>query len=121
MYPLIEEMRDATGAYLAAQPVAFHCSDEVPWFTGTPAFPDRLEPIQLTRYEMEAFAYKAKNMGVNYIGSCCGSIASHVREMARALGKYDEPEVWQPNPDDPMSETEFNWKRRQPEDSENID
>ena len=121
MYPLIEEMRDATSAYLAAQPVAFHCSDEVPWFTGTPAFPDRLEPIQLTRYEMEAFAYKAKNMGVNYIGSCCGSIASHVREMARALGKYDEPEVWQPNPDDPMSETEFNWKRRQPEDSENID
>ncbi len=117
MYPLIGEMRDATSAYLAAQPVAFQCSDEVQWFTGTPAFPDRLEPIQLTRYEMEAFAYKAKNMGVNYIGSCCGSIASHVREMARALGKYDEPEVWQPNPDDPMSETEFNWKRRQPENS----
>ena len=115
MYPLIEEMRDTTSAYLAAQPVAFHCSDEVQWFTGTPAFPDRLEPIQLTRYEMEAFANKAKNMGVNYIGSCCGSVASHVREMARALGKYDEPEVWQPNPDDPMSETEFNWKRRQPE------
>ena len=114
-YPIIEEMRNATGAYLAAQPVAFRCSDEVPWFTGTPAFPDRLEPTQLTRYEMEAFASKAKNMGVNYIGSCCGSIASHVREMARALGKYDEPEAWQPDPDDPMSETEFNWKRRQPE------
>ena len=114
-YPLIEEMRNATGAYIAAQPVAFRCSDEVPWFTGTPAFPDRLDPTQLTRYEMEAFASKAKNMGVNYIGSCCGSGASHVREMARALGKYDEPEVWQANPDDPMSETEFNWKRRQPE------
>ena len=114
-YPIIEEMRNATSAYLAAQPVAFRCSDEVPWFTGTPAFPDRLDPTQLTRYEMEAFASKAKNMGVNYIGSCCGSGASHVREMARALGKYDEPEVWEPNPDDPMSETEFNWKRRQPE------
>ena len=57
---------------------------------------------------METFAYKAKNMGVNYIESCCGSTASHVREMARALGKYDEPKVWQPNPDAPMSETEFN-------------
>ena len=113
MYPLIEEMRSATGAHLAAQPVAFRCSNEVPWFTGTPAFPDRLDPTQLTRYEMEAFASKAKDMGVNYIGSCCGSGASHVREMARALGKYDELEVWQPNPDDPMSETEFNWKRRQ--------
>ena len=113
MYPLIEEMRRAIDGYLAAQPVAYRCSDEVPWFTGTPAFPDRLEPTQLTRYDMEAFAYKARDMGVNYIGSCCGSIASHVREMARALGKYhDEPE-WQPNPDEPMSETEFNWKRRQ--------
>ena len=27
MYPLIEEMRNATGAYLAAQPVAFRCSE----------------------------------------------------------------------------------------------
>ena len=74
MYPLIEDMRSATGAYLAAQPVAFRCSDEVPWFTGTPAFPDRLDPTQLTRYEMEAFASKAKNMGVNYIGSAAAAV-----------------------------------------------
>ena len=42
-----------------------------------------------------------------------GSIACHVREMARALGKDQEQPVWQPNPDAPMSETEFNWQRRQ--------
>jgi betaine-homocysteine S-methyltransferase len=113
MYPLIEEMRAAIDGYLAAQPVAFRCSDEVPWFTGTPAFPDRLEPTQLTRYEMADFARRAKAMGVNYIGGCCGVIASHLREMARALGKYQEQPVWQPNPDAPMSETEFNWERRQ--------
>ncbi len=113
MYPLIEEMRRATQGYLAAQPVAFRCSDETPWFTGTPAFPDRLEPTQLTRYEMADFARRAKDMGVNYIGSCCGSIACHVREMARALGKYHEPQVWQARPEAPMSETEYNWERRQ--------
>jgi len=113
MYPLIEDMRRATDGYPAAQPVAFRCSDEVPWFTGTSAFPDQLEPTQLTRYEMANFARKAKDMGVNYIGGCCGVIASHLREMARALGKYQERPVWQPNPDTPMSETEFNWERRQ--------
>ena len=43
----------------------------------------------------------------------CGSIATHVREMARALGKYQEKPVWQADPDAPMSETEFNWERRQ--------
>lgn len=113
MYPIIQDMRRATDGYLAAQPVAFRCSDAVPWFTGTPAFPDRLEPTQLTRYDMGDFARRARDLGVNYIGSCCGSIASHVREMARALGKYHEQSVWQPNPDAPMSETEFNWERRQ--------
>jgi betaine-homocysteine S-methyltransferase len=111
-YPIIESMRRGTKGYLAAQPVAFRCSDEIPWFTGTPAFPDRLDPIQLTRYEMGDFATKARDMGVNYIGSCCGSVACHVREMARALGKYTEAPVWQANPDAPMSETEFNWDRR---------
>jgi betaine-homocysteine S-methyltransferase len=113
MYPLIEEMRRATSGYLAAQPVAFRCSAEVPWFTGTPAFPDQLEPTQLTRYEMADFARKAKEMGVNYVGSCCGSIASHVREMAKVLDKYHGQAVWTPKPDAPMSETEFNWERRQ--------
>ena len=30
-------------------------------------------------------------------------------EMARALGKKEKMEIWQPLPDSPMSETEFNW------------
>lgn len=49
MYPHIREMRDAFDSYLAAQPVAFRCTDDVPWFTGQPSFPDKLEPTQLTR------------------------------------------------------------------------
>ena len=110
-YPIIEAMRRATDAYLAAQPVAFGCTDEVPWFTGNPAFPDKLEQILMTRYELGDFAGKARDLGVNYIGSCCGAIGSHVLEMARVLGKKEKVEVWQPSPDDPMSETEFNWER----------
>ena len=110
-YPLIEEMRRATDVFLAAQPVAYRCSDEVPWFTGTPAFPDRLEPTRLTRFELGAFATRALDMGVAYIGSCCGSGAQHVREMARALGKPHAERRWAPNPAQPMSETEQNWER----------
>jgi betaine-homocysteine S-methyltransferase len=113
MYPIIEEMRAATDGYLAAQPVAYRCSDETPWFTGTPAFPDQLEPTQLTRYEMGDFARRAKELGVNYIGGCCGAVATHLRQMAYTLGKVEKPEVWLPNPDAPMSETEFNWEQRQ--------
>ena len=111
MYPLIEEMRGALDGYLAAQPVAFRCTDETPWFTGSPSFPDRLEPTQLTRFEMGEFATRAREMGVNYIGGCCGSRATHIREMAKALGKYREEVRWQAHPNSPMSETELNWER----------
>ena len=30
---------------------------------------------------------RARALGVNYIGSCCGSVAHHVRAMAEALGR----------------------------------
>ncbi len=112
MYPHVEEMRSAFDGYLAAQPVAFRCTDETPWFTGLPSFPDRLEPTQLTRYEMGEFAARAKDMGVNYVGGCCGSKPTHIREMAKALGKLDDEGRWQAKPDSPMSETEQHWERR---------
>jgi len=112
-YPIIEEMRRATSGFLAAQPVAYHCPDATPWFTSQPAFPDKLERVMLTRYEMADYARRARDMGVNYVGSCCGSIGSHVREMARALGKATMQKVWQPNPNAPMCDTEYNWARIQ--------
>ena len=108
MYPHIAEMRGAFDGYLAAQPVAFRCTDETPWFTGLPSFPDRLEPTQLTRFELGEFATKAKELGVNYIGGCCGCKATHMREMAKALGKFDESRVWNRRQGHAMSETEHN-------------
>ena len=107
IYPHVREMRDAFDGYLAAQPVAFRCTDQTPWFTGLPSFPDRLEPTQLTRYELGEFASRACEMGVNYVGGCCGCRATHMRETAKALGKYQEDRRWTPDPENPMSETEF--------------
>ena len=91
---------------------AFRTSWETPWFTGTPAFPDRMDPLLVTRYEMADFARQAQALGVQFIGACCGAIGSHIREMARALGKLGQDEVWRPDPGAPMSETEHNWDRR---------
>ena len=111
-YPIIEEMRAASDGFLAAQPVAYRCSWDVPYFTGTSAFPENLDPTTMTRHEMGEFAAKAQALGVNYVGGCCGVIGSHIREMARALGKFSAPAVWQPNPLAPMSETEQHWEQR---------
>ncbi|HEU4487708.1 MAG TPA: homocysteine S-methyltransferase family protein [Actinomycetota bacterium] len=85
--PLMKEMREAVSGPLACQPVAYRVPDQSPDFTSLPEFPLGLDPLQLTRQEMGDFAVQAQDMGIDYIGSCCGSVASHVRAMAVALGK----------------------------------
>ena len=39
-----------------------------------------------TRFDMAAFAAAARDLGVNYIGVCCGGAPHQVRAMAEALG-----------------------------------
>jgi betaine-homocysteine S-methyltransferase len=74
MLPLLEEIR-------ASVDVAVACDD------GLHAFPIKLEPFQCTRFEMADFALRARDIGVNYIGICCGAGPHHVRAMAEALGR----------------------------------
>ncbi|MGZ6328955.1 MAG: homocysteine S-methyltransferase family protein [Candidatus Limnocylindrales bacterium] len=107
--PLLAEMRAAVpGHHLAAQPVAYRTTDAVPDFTALDAFPVGLDPFQLTRAEMAEFALEAQALGADYIGSCCGSVAVHVREMARALGKLPpEERTWRVDYAKPMSAYEY--------------
>jgi betaine-homocysteine S-methyltransferase len=113
LLPLVEEMRRATDAYVAVQAPAYRTTDATPFFTGLKGFPDAMEPYQLTRYEMAEYASRARAIGANFIGACCGAVATHIREMARALGKpTQEPSRWRPDPSKPMSATEFYRDRR---------
>jgi betaine-homocysteine S-methyltransferase len=87
MLPVVETIRKAVTGHVAAQPVAFRTRDDLPNFTQLPEFPLGLDPLTLTRDEMAAYARRARDLGVSYIGSCCGSVAHHVRAMAEALGR----------------------------------
>jgi betaine-homocysteine S-methyltransferase len=51
------------------------------------AFPLALEPFGCTRFEMAQFALQARDVGVDYVGICCGAGPHHVRAMAEALGR----------------------------------
>ena len=104
----MEEMRKAVDGYLACQPVAFRTPKDKPDFTSLPEFPYGLEPLQLSRKEMGDYAARAREIGINYIGSCCGSVASHVREMAKALGKLPpDTRIWKKDGAKPMSAFEY--------------
>ena len=93
MLPLLERIRAAVDVPVAAQPVPYHTSAAVPAFESLAAddgrrlFPIQLEPFQCTRFEMADFAERARDVGVDYIGICCGGGPHHVRAMAEALGR----------------------------------
>lgn len=89
---------------LATRPVAFHGTHDHPNFVSLPEFPYELEKLTLPRAAMGEFAPQARDMGFNYTGSCCGSVAVHVGEMAEALGKIsDEEREWRATGERPKS------------------
>lgn len=93
MLPILREIRQAVTVHVAALPVPYRTHDRQPCFfdlrgeDGKNAFPVALDPFLLSRFEMADFAITARDMGINYIGICCGAGPHHVRAMAEALGR----------------------------------
>jgi betaine-homocysteine S-methyltransferase len=108
MLPIAIAMRGAVSGYVAAQPVALRTTAEQPDFTATGNFPYGLDPLQLSRQEMAEYAQQANDAGINYIGSCCGSVQGHVRAMAKVLGKLPlEEREWKSTSGKAMSAYEY--------------
>ncbi|MEO8686934.1 MAG: homocysteine S-methyltransferase family protein [Solirubrobacteraceae bacterium] len=102
MLPLLERIRAAVDIPVAAQPVPYRTSPATPAFEsfeapdGSHLFPIQLEPYQCTRFEMAEFAVRARDVGVDYIGICCGGAPHHVRAMAEALGRVTPASRYSP-------------------------
>jgi betaine-homocysteine S-methyltransferase len=108
--PIAIAMRRAVGsdAFVASQPVAYRTSDGAPDFTATDEFPLELTSITLSRSGLAEFARRASEAGIDYIGSCCGAVAEHVRAMAKAIGKSPaEERPWKSTTGKPMSAYEY--------------
>jgi betaine-homocysteine S-methyltransferase len=107
--PIAVEMRKAVdGVFVASQPVAYATTHDQPDFTAWPNFPYELDPMQVSRKTMADFARKADEAGIDYIGSCCGSVHDHVRAMAKVLGKAPTAErEWRSTTGKPMSGYEY--------------
>jgi betaine-homocysteine S-methyltransferase len=106
--PLMKQMRAAVAGYIACQPVAYRTPKDKPDFTSLLEFPVGLDPLQLSRKTMADYAREARDMGVNYIGACCGAVATHIREMALALGKIPpDNRLWKKGGEKPMSAFEY--------------
>jgi methionine synthase I (cobalamin-dependent) len=98
MLPLIERVRSACDGHVAALPVPYRTTEEEPSFQaltdpdcdcipGDLPFPTALDPFTCNRYELAEFAKAASDLGVTYLGVCCGAAPHHIRSVAEALGR----------------------------------
>jgi betaine-homocysteine S-methyltransferase len=87
MLSILREMREAVQGEvaLAAQPAAFHTTEDVQCFTRLPQFPDDLETIQVSRGDFFRFGQAARAEGIGYLGGCCGCNAAYIRALGRGI------------------------------------
>ena len=103
MVPLIARIRDAVDCAVAVQPVPYRTDAIAPTMetltlpNGDRAFPIALDPFTCTRFDMAQFAVQARELGVDYIGICCGAGPHHVRAMAEALGREAPASKYSPS------------------------
>jgi betaine-homocysteine S-methyltransferase len=98
MLPLLRRIRETVDGHVAALPVPYRTTEEEPSFQsltdhdcdclpGDRPFPTALDPFTCNRYELGEFAREAYDMGIAYLGVCCGAGPHHIRSVAEALGR----------------------------------
>ncbi len=95
LLPSLRAIREAVSGHVAALPVPYRTHEHQPSFQSLrdPAHPDvipfptALDPFVCTRYEVADFAKEAGELGIDYIGLCCGAAPHHIRSLAEALGR----------------------------------
>lgn len=98
LLPVVRRVRDAVSCHVAALPVPYRTTEAEPTFQsltdracacipGNRPFPTALDPFTCNRYECAEFAREADEIGVRYIGLCCGAAPHHIRAVAEALGR----------------------------------
>ena len=56
-----------------------------------------MEPRMITRWDVHKYARRAYDMGVRYIGGCCGFHPYHIRAIAEEVGPVKEGCIQNPN------------------------
>ena len=105
MLPLLPSIRAAVSCPVAALPVPYRTTEAQPSMQalrdpargGAQAFPTALDPFTCTRHELSEFTTAALDLGVRYLGICCGAGPHHVRAMAEAAGKAPRASGYSPD------------------------
>ena len=99
MLPYLKEIRKSLKCHVAGLPITYRTTKAHQTFFNLPdnngcscptphetTFPTALDPMQCSRYEIGQFAKEAYDLGINYLGVCCGANPMLIREVAEAVG-----------------------------------
>jgi betaine-homocysteine S-methyltransferase len=98
LMPILKSIRSAVKCHVAGLPVPYRTTRKEPSFMSLTdpccdnarAFPVGLDPFVCTRSEMFDFGREAFELGINYLGICCGAGPHHIRALAEGLGRHPE-------------------------------
>jgi betaine-homocysteine S-methyltransferase len=108
LMPLLREVREAVDCHVAALPVPYRTTPDEPSFQslsdpdcdclpdGRP-FPTALDPFLCNRYEIAEFGREAYDLGIRYLGVCCGAAPHYIRSLAEALGRTPPASRYSPD------------------------
>ncbi|XP_071496807.1 betaine--homocysteine S-methyltransferase 1-like, partial [Diadema antillarum] len=105
MLPLLKNARGAgIKAPLAALPVPYRTNKEEPTFftlkdprTGARCFPLDLDCRLCSRSDIIEFGQQCAQLGIQYVGLCCGNSPHFTRNLAESLGRKPEASRFSPN------------------------
>ena len=108
MLPLIERIRETVSCHVAALPVPYRTTDEraelsvatdpdCDCLPGDRPFPTALEPLSCNRYEIAEFGREAYELGIRYLGVCCGAAPHMIRSLAEAIGRETPASRYSPD------------------------
>jgi betaine-homocysteine S-methyltransferase len=108
MLPLLRRVRQAVACHVAALPAPYRTTDAEPTFfnLSDPSydgpvqerpFPANLDPLLCNRNEIADFAREAFDLGIRYLGLCCGAGPHTVRALAEALGRVPPASRYSPD------------------------
>ncbi len=107
--PPLRAILDRVDVPVAALPVPYRTTEAHPTYFDLPdaratvgapdgqTFPLALEPQLCTRFEVAAFTRAAVELGVRYLGLCCGAAPHVIRSMAEELGRTPPASLYSPD------------------------
>jgi len=94
MMPLLKDVKrtlgDGADVHVAGLPVCYQTSREFPTMQAFGNMDEKylvLDCHTCTRADLFGFARDCMDLGIDYIGTCCGGAPHHIRAMAEAVGK----------------------------------